>query len=163
MAALSRWVIQVLAAPRERLLDEIDYTFDCLKDSFERNNLFKTILSNTGRLDIPKRDIDTCDPISLLSQERLNPWLDQSPYRQVSTSIIQWGIQGRGPGGPAPPLALVYTEAWRAQKFFLRPPPPSPYLKVWIRHCYFLFVYVRWRFLWKQDRKGIACFPCVLL
>ena len=124
MAALSRWVIQVLATSRESLLDEIDYTFDCLKDSFERNNLFKTILSNTGRLDIPKRDIDTCDPVSLLSRERLNPWLDQSPYRQVSTSIIQWRIQGRGPGGPAPPLALVYTEAWRAQKFFLRPPPP---------------------------------------
>ena len=73
MAALSRSVIQVLAPPRERGLGEIGYTFDCLKDSLERNNLFKTILSNTGRLDIPKRDIDTRNPISLLSQERLNP------------------------------------------------------------------------------------------
>ena len=76
MAALSRWLIQVLAPPRERGLDEIGYSFDCLKDSLERNNLFKTILSNTGRLDIPKRYIDTCNPISLLSQERLNPWLN---------------------------------------------------------------------------------------
>ena len=124
MAALSRWVIQVLAPPRERGLDEIGYSFDCLKDSLERNNLFKTILSNTGRLDIPKRDIDTCNPISLLSQERLNPWRDQTPYRQVSTSIIQWRIQWRSLGGPVPPL--IFRSKWglKGQKnFFWRPPP----------------------------------------
>ena len=46
----------------------------------------------------------------------------------------QWRIQGRG---PPPPLFLDKTEARRAEKTFLRPPPPSPsptYLKVWIRH-----------------------------
>ena len=60
---------------------------------------------------------------------------------------------GEGPGGPAPPpphLFFDQNEARRAEKNFLEtgppPPPPlsqrlddrtpSPYLKVWISHCY---------------------------
>ena len=61
----------------------------------------------------------------------------------------KWRIQGRGPGGPAPPLFFEKNEARRAEKIFFgdrvppppplyqglddRPPPP-PYLKVRIRH-----------------------------
>ena len=63
--------------------------------------------------------------------------------------------QQRGPGGspppppsPAPHLFLDQTEARRAEKNIWRPPPPplsqgldnrpptTPYLKVWIRHCF---------------------------
>ena len=61
-------------------------------------------------------------------------------------ALVQWRIQGRGPG---PLLFLDLNEARKAEKkFFLRlpppaylrvlitaPPPPTPYLKVWIRHC----------------------------
>ena len=58
---------------------------------------------------------------------------------------LQWRIQGRGPGPPAPSLIFRPNEAWRAEKIFWdqpphisgswwRPPPPPPYLKVWIRH-----------------------------
>ena len=36
---------------------------------------------------------------------------------------IQWQMQGRGPGGS------------KKNFFWDCPPPPSPYLKVWIRHC----------------------------
>ena len=36
----------------------------------------------------------------------------------------QWRIQGRGQGGPTPPLFLDQTEARRAEKNFLRPGPP---------------------------------------
>ena len=66
-----------------------------------------------------------------------------------SLSFIQWRIQGRGPEGPAP-LFLDQTKARRVEKNFLEtcPPPPlskglddrppSPHLKVWIRHCYLL-------------------------
>ena len=56
--------------------------------------------------------------------------------------LIQWRIQGRGPGDPGdpgPPLCLGKTDARRAKKIFwesaLPPPPPHPYLKVWIWYC----------------------------
>ena len=67
----------------------------------------------------------------------------------ITKGKMQWQIQGRGPGGGAPPspLFLDQTEARRAGKFFFfspgpplsqglddRPPPQPPYLKVWIRH-----------------------------
>ena len=58
-----------------------------------------------------------------------------------------------GPGGLRPPLFLDQTEARRAEKNFLdtvpppfslglddQPPPPLPYLKVWIRHCMFKLI-----------------------
>ena len=56
--------------------------------------------------------------------------------------LFQWRIQGRGPGGPAPlpPLFLDQSEAQVAEKFWgetAPPPPPTPYLKVWIRHRIF--------------------------
>lgn len=80
MTALSRWVIQVLVLSWGRELDEMGYNFYWLKDSLE---------SDIGCLDIPKRDKDTFNLISsLLSQERMNAWLDQSPYRQVSPGIV---------------------------------------------------------------------------
>ena len=42
-------------------------------------------------------------------------------------ALVQWLIQGRGPGGPAPPSFLDQNEARKAEqkKFFLRPPPPA--------------------------------------
>ena len=67
---------------------------------------------------------------------------------RISRIIAQWRIQGRGPGGPAPPLLFFdENEARRAEKKLLEtatPPPPPyfmvwmtapphPYLKVWIR------------------------------
>ena len=48
---------------------------------------------------------------------------------------------GEGPVRPAPPyFEPKQTEARRAQKiletaFHHSPPPPTPYLKVWLRHC----------------------------
>ena len=57
------------------------------------------------------RQLDTCNPISLLSQERMNR-LDS--------------------------------------------------IKAFSKH-YFLFIYLHWRFLRKQDRKGITCFLCVII
>ena len=43
----------------------------------------------------------------------------------VYNSFIQWWIQGRGPGEPAPPLFFNQNEAQRAEKnFFGAPPPP---------------------------------------
>ena len=63
--------------------------------------------------------------------------------------------QGRGPGGPRPPLSLAQTEARRAKKNFFRdraPPlsqglddrPPPPYLKVcqskFLAPCQFLYL-----------------------
>ena len=66
-----------------------------------------------------------------------------------SLSFIQWRIQRRGPGGSRVTHYLDQTETRRAEKNFLetctplylrvwmtQPPPPPPYLKVWIRHCY---------------------------
>ena len=60
-----------------------------------------------------------------------------------STCILQWRIQGRGPGGAAPLLFLDQTEAQRAGKNFFgdelplisgskwpAPPPPPPPL-IW--------------------------------
>ena len=40
---------------------------------------------------------------------------------------LQWQIQGRGPGGPPPPLFPDQTEARRAKKIFFgdQPPPVS--------------------------------------
>ena len=46
----------------------------------------------------------------------------------------QWRIQGRGPGSP---LFVGQIEKRRAEKNFFAPTPPPPptcYLKVWIRH-----------------------------
>ena len=48
-----------------------------------------------------------------------------------SRSFIQWRIQGRGSGGPAPPLFLDQTKARRVEKNFWRPAPPL-YLRVWM-------------------------------
>ena len=50
--------------------------------------------------------------------------------------VLQWRIQGRGPGGPALPLILDQTEARRDEKNFFKTAPP--YLKVRIRHCFAL-------------------------
>ena len=58
--------------------------------------------------------------------------------------IIQWRIQGRGPGarGPAPSLFLDQTEARRAEKIVVGDHPLLSYLKVWVRHCYLKTIYV---------------------
>ena len=43
---------------------------------------------------------------------------------------------GGARGGRPPPLSLDQTEVRKAEKeIFCRLLPPSPYLKVWIRHC----------------------------
>ena len=45
---------------------------------------------------------------------------------------------GGAGGGRPPPLSLDQTEARKAEKKLFgdpSPPPPSPYLKVWICHC----------------------------
>ena len=49
---------------------------------------------------------------------------------KLNTDPFQWWIQA----APPPPLFLVQTEAWTAEKTFLgRPgPPPHPYLRVWM-------------------------------
>ena len=68
-------------------------------------------------------------------------WLPK-PWRGLYLNLAV-SDPGEGPKGPGPPLFLDQTEAWRAEKFFLRPTPPflrawmtpPPYLKVWICHC----------------------------
>lgn len=37
---------------------------------------------------------------------------------------LQWRIQGKGPGGPGPPLCEDQTEAVGPKNFFGVPPPP---------------------------------------
>ena len=39
----------------------------------------------------------------------------------------QWRIQGRGLGGPGPPLFLDHTEAQRAENIVFGDRPPNPY------------------------------------
>ena len=48
----------------------------------------------------------------------------------------QWRIQGRGPGGGAPPYFSTKMRPEGPKKIFLEtaPPPPPPYLKVRIHH-----------------------------
>ena len=56
------------------------------------------------------------------------PPLPSPTYKHKSANTIcytKWRIQGRGPGGPAPPLFLDQTEARRAEKFFWETGPPS--------------------------------------
>ena len=50
----------------------------------------------------------------------------ESHISPLNYLLIQWRIQGRGPGDPPLPLSLDQTEARRAEKMFLedRPPPP---------------------------------------
>ena len=70
------------------------------------------------------------------SGERMNSSAAERVHGQ-SLSFIQWRIQGRVPGGAGLPLFLDQTETRRAEKnFFGERPPPPPYLKVWIWHCY---------------------------
>ena len=57
------------------------------------------------------------------------------------TRPISAADPGKGPGRPAPPiprpLCLEQNEARTAGKFVFGtpPPPPLPYLKIWICHC----------------------------
>ena len=71
-------------------------------------------------------------------------WTVLSSFNSVLSYTEQWRIQGRGRGGA--PLFVDQTVARRAQKDFqtdFSPHSylrfwmivPSPYLKVWIRHC----------------------------
>ena len=75
-------------------------------------------------------------------------WTVLSSFTSVLSYTEQWRIQGRGPGGGGAPTIVDQTVARRAEKDFqpdFSPPPPSylrfwmivpsPYLKVWIRHC----------------------------
>ena len=59
-------------------------------------------------------------------------WTVLSSFTSVLSYTEQWRIQGRGPGGggggaPPPPPPSSYLRVWMIV--------PSPYLKVWIRHC----------------------------
>ena len=65
-------------------------------------------------------------------------WVLQSQYlkqdlKQWHSEKDQWRIQARGPGNPAPPP--IFRPKWglKGRKKNLDP-PPSPYLKFWIRH-----------------------------
>ena len=73
-------------------------------------------------------------------------WTVLSSFNSVLSYTEQWRIQGRGPGGGGgggAPLFVDQTVARRAEKDFQTDFPPllsqmivpSPYLKVWIRHC----------------------------
>ena len=76
-------------------------------------------------------------------QDYANPFYG-SDY-QVTLLTNEWRTQGRGPGGPGPPL--IFRPNWgpKGRKNFggggggggPPPPPPPfpPYLKIWIRHC----------------------------
>ena len=56
---------------------------------------------------------------------------NKQPFQSIKRGNCQWPVQGRA----CPPLFLDQTEAQRVKKnVFLRrpPPPPSPYLRVWM-------------------------------
>ena len=66
------------------------------------------------------------------------------PHKAMIVTVVD---PGKGPRGVRAPLFLDQTEAQKTKKIFLETPPflrvwmtppppsPSPYLKVWIRHC----------------------------
>ena len=77
------------------------------------------------------------------SHVKVSPFAGQRQYLHFSVIlgpwVLQWRIQGRNPGGPAPPLFLDQTEARRAEELFFGdllpphliygsrwPPPPPP-------------------------------------
>ena len=88
------------------------------------------------------------------SHVKVSPFAGQRQYLHFSVIlgpwVLQWRIQGRNPGGPAPP-PLIFRPNWGPKgrrTVFWRPPPPPHliygsgwppplphYLKVWIRHC----------------------------
>ena len=71
---------------------------------------------------------ETANLFSMKSDQYPPPPLPSPTYKHKSTNTIcytKWRIQGRGPGGPAPPLFLDQTEARRAEKFFWETGPPS--------------------------------------
>ena len=85
--------------------------------------------------------------IRVISLNKLNCFLSL-----LMNNSYQWRIQGRGPGGPAPPLIFSPDLGPKGRKkiFFWRPPPPPPplseglddrppptppYSKLWIRRC----------------------------
>ena len=50
-------------------------------------------------------------------------------------AFVQWRIEGRGTGGPGPPLFLDQTEAQRAEIIFFETVPPlSQSLDDWVPH-----------------------------
>ena len=69
--------------------------------------------------------------IRVISLNKLNCFLSL-----LMNNSYQWRIQGRGPGGPAPPLIFSPDLGPKGRKkiFFWRPPPPPPppYLRVWM-------------------------------
>ena len=80
------------------------------------------------------------------------------------TRPISAADPGKGPGRPAPPiprpLCLEQNEARTAGKFVFGtpPPPPLPYLKIWICHCISCHLdrtsLVNKRFITWPKRKG---------
>ena len=63
--------------------------------------------------------------LSMLKQQKKEP-------SYIIWTADQWGIQGRGPGGPLPPPVILRPEVpKKALLESARPPSPS-YLRVWI-------------------------------
>ena len=79
--------------------------------------------------------------------------------RRPRIKLLQWRIQGKGPGDPGPPLFFDQNEVRRDKTNFFgdRPPPylrlwmtaPSPYLKVCIRNC-IVYRSLTTRTVWQQ-------------
>ena len=67
-------------------------------------------------------------------QQGILPSPKKANQPDLEFSLQTWRIQGKGPGGAAPPpLIFGPTEAQRVKKkILLRPPPTPSYLKVWI-------------------------------
>ena len=65
------------------------------------------------------------------------PFFATNPYPELLSSFswkpFSFPISDGSTEGP--PLYLVQTEARKKIAFETTPPPPAPYLKVWIRHC----------------------------
>ena len=104
------------------------------------------IVHLTLRAELPNLLSDT----KWSSSERMNSSAAAERVHGQSLSFIQWRIQARGPGNTGAPPFL-----WRPnrdpkknlfgdrpppafQRIWMIAPPPLPYLKVWIRHCYLL-------------------------
>ena len=60
----------------------------------------------------------------------------ESHISPLNYLLIQWRIQGRGPGDPLPPYLWTKLRPEGPKKcFWTTAPPPLPYLKVCNRHC----------------------------
>ena len=103
-----------------------------------RQSLIKTKFKEEGKIGGKSREEGDLPSCTSPPPGPLIKTLSMASSVPVLAGLTQW--RGRG----ARPLFLDQNEARRAEKNFLRPPPPylrvwmtvpPPYLKVWVHYC----------------------------